>query len=160
YYFGRDLHDQLGVPIGLIDDSWGGSACEAWIRRDRMEGNPLYDGLIKKWDDMVKNWDEAKWKADLAAWQKEADEARAAGKAPPNRPLAENPVGSNHRPANLYHGRVDPVLPYAIRGAIWYQGESNAGRSYQYREMFPLMIQSWREDWKEGDFPFCWVQLA
>ena len=51
-------------------------------------------------------------------------------------------------------------MPYAIRGVIWYQGESNAGRAYQYRDMFPLMISSWREDWKEGDFPFYWVQLA
>jgi sialate O-acetylesterase len=60
----------------------------------------------------------------------------------------------------LYHARVEPILPYAIRGCIWYQGESNAGRAYQYREMFPLMIKSWREDWKQGDFPFYWVQLA
>jgi sialate O-acetylesterase len=66
----------------------------------------------------------------------------------------------NHRPANLYHARLEPVMPYAIRGVIWYQGESNAGRAYQYREMFPLMISSWREDWKQGDFPFYWVQLA
>jgi sialate O-acetylesterase len=51
-------------------------------------------------------------------------------------------------------------MPYAIRGVIWYQGESNAGRAYQYRDMFPLMIKSWREDWKQGDFPFYWVQLA
>jgi sialate O-acetylesterase len=161
YFFGRELNEQLGVPIGLIDDSWGGSSCEAWIRRDRMEGKPLYDDLIKKWDNMVKNWDDAKWKADKAAYQKKADEAKAAGKkAPPNRPLAENPAFGQHRPANLYHARVEPVMPYAIRGVIWYQGESNAPRAYQYRDMFPLMIQSWREDWKQGDFPFYWVQLA
>jgi sialate O-acetylesterase len=161
YFFGRELHEQLNVPIGLIDDSWGGSACEAWIRRDRMEGKPLYRELLNHWDDMVKNWDEAKWKADRIEWKKKADEARAAGKkAPPNPPLAENPAAGNHRPANLYHGRLEPVLPYAIRGAIWYQGESNAGRAYQYRDMFPLMIQSWREDWKQVDFPFYWVQLA
>jgi sialate O-acetylesterase len=55
---------------------------------------------------------------------------------------------------------LGPILGYAIRGAIWYQGESNAGRAYQYREMFPLMIESWREDWGQGDFPFYWVQLA
>jgi sialate O-acetylesterase len=55
---------------------------------------------------------------------------------------------------------LGPVLGYAIRGAIWYQGETNAGRAYQYRDMFPLMIQSWREDWGQGDFPFYWVQLA
>ena len=64
------------------------------------------------------------------------------------------------RAANLYHGRLEPIMPFAIRGVIWYQGETNAGRAYQYREMFPLMIKSWREDWGEGDFPFYWVQLA
>src|SRR4051794_24488312 len=161
YFFGRELDEQLNVPIGLIDDSWGGSSCEAWIRRDRMEGNPLYTELLKKWDNMVKDFDDKRWKADWTAWQKKADEARAAGKkVPPNRPLAERPAAGNHRPANLYHGRVEPVMPYAIRGVIWYQGESNAGRAYQYRDMFPLMIQSWREDWKQGDFPFYWVQLA
>jgi sialate O-acetylesterase len=161
YFFGRELSDQLKVPIGLIDNSWGGSSCEAWIRRDRMEGKPLYTELLKQRDKMVKDFDEAKWKADWAAWQKKADKARAAGKpVPPNRPLASPPAAGNHRPANLYHGRVEPVMPYAIRGVIWYQGESNAGRAYQYRDMFPLMIQSWREDWKQGDFPFYWVQLA
>jgi sialate O-acetylesterase len=161
YFFGRELHDQLGVPIGLIDDSWGGSSCEAWIRRDRLEGNPLYTALIKKWDDQVKNFDEAKWKADWAAWRKKAAAAKKEGKrAPGNRPLASDPALGNHRPANLYHARLEPVMPYAIRGVIWYQGESNAGRAYQYRDMFPLMISSWREDWKEGDFPFYWVQLA
>ncbi len=161
YFFGHELNKQLNVPIGLIDDSWGGSSCEAWIRRDRLERNPLYAGLLKKWDDSVKDFDEAKWKADWTEWRKKADEARVAGKkTPPNRPLAVNPAVGQHRPANLYHARLEPVMPYAIRGVIWYQGESNAGRAYQYRDMFPLMISSWREDWKQGDFPFYWVQLA
>jgi sialate O-acetylesterase len=161
YFFGRELQDQLNVPIGLIDDSWGGSACEAWIHRDRMEGNPLYADLLKKWDDTVKNFDDAKWSADWTAWREKAVEARNAGKpAPPNRPPADPQAAGNHRPANLYHARVEPVMPYAIRGVIWYQGESNAGRAYQYRDMFPLMIKSWREDWKQGDFPFYFVQLA
>jgi sialate O-acetylesterase len=161
YFFGRELNEQLAVPIGLIDDSWGGSSCEAWIRRDRMEGKALYEPLIKKWDDDVKNWDEEKWKADWAKWRKADAAARQAGKpSPKNRPLADPPALGNHRPANLYHARVEPVMPYAIRGVIWYQGESNAPRAYQYRDMFPLMIQSWRKAWKQGDFPFYWVQLA
>jgi sialate O-acetylesterase len=121
----------------------------------------MYDALVKKWDEDVKNFDEVKWKAQMAEWQKKADEAKKEGKpAPPNRPRFDSPAASNHRPANLYHGRLEPVMPYAIRGAIWYQGESNAGRAYQYRDMFPLMITSWREDWKQGDFPFYFVQLA
>src|SRR4051812_28254711 len=151
YYFGRELHRNLHVPIGLVDDSWGGSACEAWIPRDRMEGKPLYTELLKKWDTMVKEWNESKWKADTVAWQKKAVKARAAGKpVPPGRPLANPAATGNYRPANLYHARVEPVMPYAIRGVVWYQGESNAPRAYQYRDMFPLMIQSWREDWKQG----------
>jgi len=161
YFFGRELKDQLGVPIGLVDDSWGGSSCEAWIPRERMESNPMYYALVKKWDEQVKNFDEAKWKADWEEWRKKEEISKKEGKpAPPNRPSYDTPVGSIHRPANLYHGRLEPVIPYAIRGAIWYQGESNAGRAYQYRDMFPLMIKSWREDWKQGDFPFYFVQLA
>jgi len=136
YFFGRELLQQLNVPIGLIDDSWGGSSCEAWIRRDRLEGNPLYEAQLAAWDKMA------------AEFEKDKDPKKA------------NLLTGNHRPANLYNARLMPVLGYALRGAIWYQGESNAGRAFQYREMFPLMIKSWREDWKQGDFPFYWVQLA
>ncbi len=136
YYFGRELQQQLDVPVGLIDNSWGGSACDAWIRRERMEGNPLYEAQLANWDKIA------------AEHEKDKDPKKA------------EQLAGNQRPGNLYHGRLEPVLGYAICGAIWYQGESNAGRAYQYREMFPLMIQSWREDWKQGDFPFYWVQLA
>jgi sialate O-acetylesterase len=161
YFFGRELQDQLNVPIGLIDNSWGGSSCEAWIRRDRMEGNPEYEGLLNKWDDMVKNFDEAKWKEVQADRQKKIEEARQAGQeVKVKKPRKTEPAQGQNRPANLYHARLEPVMPYAVRGVIWYQGEANAGRAYQYRDMFPLMIKSWREDWKEGDFPFYWVQLA
>jgi sialate O-acetylesterase len=138
YFFGRELQRQLDVPIGLIDNSWGGSACDAWIRRDCLEGNPLYEAQLAHWDKLAAEFDEAN--------------ARQEGKP--------NPLVGQHRPANLYHARLGPILGYAIRGTIWYQGESNANRAYQYREMFPLLIQSWREDWDQGDFPFYWVQLA
>jgi sialate O-acetylesterase len=165
YFFGRELQQQIGVPIGLIDNSWGGSACDAWIRRDRLEGNPLYEQQLANWDKIAGEYDEGKARAEheerLAEWQKRADEAKVAGKPEPfGRPYFNNPLLGNQRPANLYHARLGPVLGYALRGAIWYQGESNAGRAYQYREMFPLMIQTWRDDWKQGDFSFYWVQLA
>jgi sialate O-acetylesterase len=166
YLFARELQQQIGVPIGLIDNSWGGSACDAWICRDEFEGNPLYKELLDRWAKAESEWDEAKARADyekaLAEWQKKADAAKAAGEPePPGRPWGfNNPMTGNQRPANLYHARLEPVMPFAIRGAIWYQGESNAGRAYQYREMFPLMVRSWREDWGQGEFPFYWVQLA
>src|SRR5262249_50735391 len=66
----------------------------------------------------------------------------------------------NHRPANIFNGVLLPTIGYGIRGVVWYQGESNAPRAYEYRELFPLMIKTWRELWGEGDFPFYWVQLA
>jgi sialate O-acetylesterase len=69
-------------------------------------------------------------------------------------------LGGNHRPANIYNGVLLSHLGYGIKGSIWYQGESNASRAYQYRDLFPLMIKNWRDEWGQGDFPFYWVQLA
>ncbi len=164
YFFGRQLHQILDVPIGLINNSWGGSSCEAWIRRDRLEGNPMYEALLTRWNNTVKHYESGKARAEfdkvLAKWKGDAAAAKQAGKKSPPKPRWLNPLKGMNRPANLYHGRLQPVLPFAIRGAIWYQGESNARRAYQYREMFPLMIQNWRDDWQQGDFPFYWVQLA
>jgi sialate O-acetylesterase len=69
-------------------------------------------------------------------------------------------MNPNSYPTLLYNAMVHPLIPYAIKGVIWYQGESNAGRAYQYRKAFPLMITDWRSSWKQGDFPFYFVQLA
>ena len=152
YFFGRQLHQTLDVPVGLINNAWGGSACEAWIRRDLLKGD-VYEPLMARWADEEKNLEK-----NLAAWKGAADKARAEGKPVPPNPEAR--MKGNARPANIYNGALKPTIGYGIRGAIWYQGESNASRAYQYREMFPLMIKSWREEWGQGDFPFYWVQLA
>ena len=72
---------------------------------------------------------------------------------------AKKPEGPNN-PSVLYNAMINPLVPYAIKGAIWYQGESNAGQAYKYRTLFPTMIKSWRDAWKEGDFTFLFVQLA
>jgi sialate O-acetylesterase len=76
--------------------------------------------------------------------------------------LTNSPAQNNaaQRPTGLYNAMIHPLLPYAIRGAIWYQGESNAGRAYEYQTLFPTMIGCWRKDWGQGDFPFLFVQLA
>lgn len=165
YYFGRDMLQNVKVPIGLIDVSWGGSACEAWVRRDLLQDNPLYQPILDRSDkavaEFVERKDEEKYQQQLAAWEAKAEEARKGGRpVPPGRPNWDNPVTGQHRPGNLYNGRLKPIMPFAIRGVIWYQGETNAERAYQYREMFPLMIKNWRDDWGQGDFPFYWVQLA
>ncbi|QDT10324.1 sialate O-acetylesterase [Planctomycetes bacterium K23_9] len=156
YFFGRQLHQTLDVPIGLIDNAWGGSSAEAWVRRDVLESSGNFDELLAKWDDTAKTYDHDKVRAaydkKLAKWEEIKKGAR------PREP--RNPLVGQHRPANLYNGVLLPVLGYTLRGSIWYQGESNAGRAYQYRELFPLMIQNWRDDWAQSDFSFYWVQLA
>ena len=156
YFFGRQLHQSLNVPIGLIDNAWGGSACEAWIKRDVLEKHPgQYGPLLSRWDELATNFD---YEAELAKWKERAKAARAAGKPVPRQP--RNQLAGQHRPANLYNGVLRPIIGYSMRGVIWYQGETNASRAYQYRHMFPLMIQHWRDEWCMGDFPFYFVQLA
>jgi sialate O-acetylesterase len=165
YFFGRELHQALGVPIGLINTSYGGSSCEAWVKRSVLQSDPQYKPMLDRYEQMISAYDPAKAKAAFekqrAARKLAVEKAKAAGKKAPNPPrLQGDPRSGNQVAANLYNGMLTPVLPYGMRGAIWYQGESNAGRAYQYRNLFPTMIENWRADWQQGDFPFYFVQLA
>lgn len=169
FFFGRYLHQILGVPVGLIDNSWGGSAAEAWIRRDTLEKDPrfkllsentrLHEKLIA--DGTLK----AQYEKDHEKWKKDVEAMKKAGLKPgqqlPREPgLPEAWLNGNARPGNIFNGVVYPTLGYGMKGVIWYQGESNAGRAWEYRQLFPFMIEQWRKEWKQGDFPFYWVQLA
>lgn len=165
YFFGRQLHQTLNVPIGLINDAWGGSACEAWIRRDILAADEKYKPLMDRWAETEKRLADpavgVEYEQKVRDWEKAAADAKAAGKPAPPRPGDPRAVlYGNSRPGNIYNGVLKPTIGYGIRGAIWYQGESNASRAYQYRDLFPLMIQSWRDEWGQGDFPFYYVQLA
>ena len=149
YFFARQLHQTLGVPVGMINNAWGGSACEAWIRRDVLNADPLYKPLMDRWTQMESKYAELVAKGnDLNDEQKKQLQG------------LQNQMGGNSRPANIYSGVLKSHIGYGIKGAIWYQGESNAGRAYQYRDLFPLMIKNWRDDWGQGDFSFYWAQLA
>lgn len=169
YHFGRVLHEMLGVPVGLIDNAWGGSACEAWVKRDVLEKDPRFASIITRWKQTEATFTQAGFdrqveahKAKVAAWAKARAEAAKAGKAftaqPPRAP--QNFLTGQHRPGNLYAGVLHPTIGYGIKGVIWYQGESNASRAKEYRDLFPFMIEHWRKEWQQGDFPFYWVQLA
>ena len=161
YFFGRDLRKALDVPVGLIHSSWGGTAAEAWTSRKTLESNPDFKGLLDDYERALARYPQAleKYEADRAAYREKAAQAKAEGKAAPSAPRP--PVGpKSPHPAGLYNAMLAPLQPYAIRGAIWYQGEANAGRAYQYRTLFPAMIQDWRQTWGQGDFPFLLVQLA
>jgi sialate O-acetylesterase len=149
YFFGRDLHKNLNVPIGLIDNAVGGSPAESWTQAELLNGDAEYKQFHANYPQAMERYDQAVEKHKAAV-----EQAKAEGKRPPN------PPGRPWMPSGLYNGMLAPLVPYAIKGAIWYQGESNAGRAYQYRRLFPTMIKNWRERWGQGDFPFLFVQLA
>jgi sialate O-acetylesterase len=122
YFFGRKLQQELGVPVGLINSSWGGTIAEAWTSRPTLESDADYAEIL-------------------------------------NRAANFNPQNPNQASV-LWNGMLAPIVPFAIRGAIWYQGESNVSRAEQYAKLFPAMIQDWRKNWGQGDFAFAFVQLA
>ncbi len=152
YYFGRDLERALkGVPVGLIHTSWGGSPAEVWMRLQVLEENPEYRAnIVDKFQESRTNWEKS-----VAAWEQRKSDAAAKGTA-----FNEGRPWQPWQPGELYAGMLANIIPYGIRGAIWYQGESNAGRAWEYRRLFADMIRNWRKDWGQGDFPFYAVQLA
>jgi sialate O-acetylesterase len=151
YYFGRDLAKALKVPVGIIHTSWGGSPAEVWMRQEVLESNPGYKREILD----AYTTQAAKYQSAVKQFETEQEEAKKEGKAFTKR----RPSGP-WKPTELYNGMIAPLIPYAIQGAIWYQGESNAGRAHQYRTLFADMIRNWRHDWDQGDFTFLEVQLA
>jgi sialate O-acetylesterase len=163
YFFGRDLHKALDVPVGLINSSWGGTVAEAWTSRDKLRAMPSLQYMVNKLDRDRANYEKGidNYLNTLETYLPAAKKARAEGKRVPQGPNPpSNPEANPNTPTVLYNAMIRPLQPFAIKGAIWYQGESNAGRAHEYRTLFPAMIESWREDWKLGDFPFLFVQLA
>lgn len=165
YYFGRQLQQTLQVPVGLIQTAWGGTRAEAWTSPAALAARQELRPILDEWERQIAAWNpeqaQAQYEQALARWQAAVEKARAEKQPPPRRPQPPlDPRLSQHRPSNLYNAMVAPLVPFGIRGAIWYQGESNASRAYQYRILMPTMIRSWRDAWKQGDFPFYMVQLA
>jgi len=169
FFFGRYIHEILGIPVGLIDNSWGGSAAEAWVRRETIENDPrfktLMENTVKRESDVQTEKAKADFEKATTKWKEQVEELKAAGLKPgqqmPRAPQApEAWLKGNQRPGNIFSGVVHPTLGYGIKGVVWYQGESNASRAYEYAALFPFMIEQWRKEWKQGDFPFYWVQLA
>ncbi|MCF7848835.1 MAG: sialate O-acetylesterase [Kiritimatiellales bacterium] len=173
YFFGRELQQKLDVPIGLIRSAWGGTRIEAWIPMETLEtfptvmaGKALDDEQAAKFDAAVAEQQYAK---QLEVWKQQAKQAKANGQTPPRRPKKTvHPHASQQYTANLYNAMIHPLVPYAIRGAIWYQGESNTGSFGQamlYRDLLESLATSWSKAWGNKslfgtkNFPFYSVQL-
>jgi len=161
YYYGRELFGKLNVPIGLISSSWGGTKAEAWTPKDVLLADSDLQIIVRNFDERVKAYPQnlKRYEADFAKWK--LDTAIAKKKSlslsrPPTRPN----IANADSPGKLYNGMIAPVSPYKIKGVIWYQGESNAGRAYQYRKLFPTLIRSWRSDFHNPKMPFYFVQIS
>ncbi len=149
YYFIREIAAKLDVPVGIISASWGGTAAEAWTPHETLASNKELSPILDNW---LENNNKEKWLIKMYAGHlKEVEAAKARNE--------EAPMYFN-QPSVLYNGMIAPIIPYGIRGVTWYQGEANVLRPLEYRSLFPAMINSWREKWNQGDFPFLFVQLA
>jgi sialate O-acetylesterase len=162
YYFGRHLQQQIDQPIGLINCSKGATIIQTWCPWELLMTDPQ---TARQVQDHVKQIDDPAWVAkkfaeDTAQYQAAEVKAKAEGK--PVAMQKPNPSGGPdylHRPAGLFNGMIHPLLGFALRGVVWYQGEFNKGDAEQYARLFPKMIVSWREGWGLGEFPFIFVQL-
>ncbi len=165
YFFGRELHRVLDVPVGLINSSCGGTPVEPWISAAALAAVPELKPLLDDWSEKVAAYPTLfeQYQRELARWEQAAIKAEAEGARAPVRPqFPADPRSSELRPGGLYNGMIAPLIPYTMAGVIWYQGETNAvrGQGYLYRKLFPTMIQDWRRAWGAGDFPFLFVQIA
>lgn len=165
YHFGKRLHEQLNVPIGLIQATWGGTPGECWMSREVLASEEELAPILDRWREDLAQYPDARKEYDknlpqiMSDWEEAAGKARVAGQADPPRPQEPRGPGSRNTPGGQFNAMIVPLVPYAMKGVIWYQGEANAARAYQYRTLFPALIQDWRCRWGQGDFPFYFVQL-
>lgn len=162
YFFARRLYQTLKQPIGVIHTSWGGTPAEFWTPTTVLARDPLYKPAFDSWEKAVANYPQAKekYEKELADWKEATKTPPPAGQQPPKQPRAPRGGDAFGSPGCLYNGMIAPIINYTIRGAIWYQGEANAGAPDLYKKLFPTMIRSWRKEWQIDDFPFLYVQLA
>ena len=150
YYFGRDLQSVRKVPVGLIESDWGGTPIESWTSDEGLSRIPAGKEVAETFVRETEAYNIARENYD-----KQIAEVKKTGSTK-KVPLPYVP----HKPSELFNGMISPIIPYALKGVTWYQGENNAGRAFQYRSLFPNMIRDWRRLWNEGDFTFLCVQLA
>ena len=166
YFFGREIHRQLNVPVGLIHSSWGGTPIQPWMSLAVLKDYSGYTALLERKQKEIAAWParEKQIQADLKAWEIADATAKSAHQPEPVKPWNPGPPDSGqYMPGQLYNAMIHPLIRYRIRGAVWYQGESNAGGgaagAADYTDLQSRLIAGWRQDWGIGDFPFYFVQL-
>ncbi len=174
YFYAKRLHAELGVPVGIITSAWGGRPIEPFIRREALASIPLGQKALAKHDEAIATYDPIaarerfeqvnlqRYQQRLERWQARSDAGESVGRRPGKPTMRPEPGQDPSQPTTIWNGMIHPFVGFTIRGVIWYQGESNAGnleRALEYRSLFELKIQDWREQWGD-DFRYLWVQLA
>jgi sialate O-acetylesterase len=176
YFFAREIHQKYKIPVGLITTAYGASTAEAWTSYQALKARPNLNFLLNNYSQKLEKFYAdsatlmttyreklAKWNGDMAAAKAESGDVTATqntNRKAPRRPGNPDPRIDQHNPYILYNGMVAPLIPYTMRGVLWYQGESNTPSVLQYREIMETMIADWRKAWNQGNFPFIYVQLA
>lgn len=156
YFFGRQMHKDLKTPMGLIHSSWGGTPIASWLSGPSLVGNPRLEPFLTFWQNLI-----LQYPANLARHEQTLKTWEANGAQGP-RPAVPMGPGHAHEPTTLYNAMIAPLVRYTIKGALWYQGETEAGRAQGqiYGEALMTLVQDWRRAFGQGDFPMYWVQLA
>jgi sialate O-acetylesterase len=168
YFFGRKLHQELGIAVGLIDSSWGGTRIEPWTCPEGFAATPKLKSIEQQLTLANPKSDAYKQRLGkhlqaMEAWMRSSQEAMKAETlvAPmPSYPGELLPLKSHGNPAALYNAMIHPLVPFAIRGAIWYQGESNRHDGMMYYEKMKALVNGWRQIWGQSALPFYYVQIA
>jgi len=172
YYFGRRLHRHLGVPVGLIDTSWGGTMAQHWVSKDTLRKFPEVKPYFDKFEGRLKAWIDGgreegakrRYEADLKAWEKQRAEAKAKGEREPRKPNVnayQNPADKG-QPGGMFNGMIAPLAGLAIRGVLFYQGENNSFTVgwKPFPKTFPAVIADWRKAFADEGLPFGIIQIA
>jgi sialate O-acetylesterase len=166
YFFGRELHGELDVPIGLIESAWGGTRVEPWTPLNGFAQVPairdIYDAASSRIPGTTQYAEVTDaYVTALGEWLPKAREQLKKNEAISEVPSPPNPLPRGHQtPITIYNSMIHPIIPFGIKGAIWYQGESNNGEGMLYYEKKKALIGGWRELWAQGDFPFYFAQIA
>jgi len=164
YFFGREIHKEVGVPVGLVNTSVGGTPIESWVSAETQSSDPqtksVYDAQLKIFQAFDAEKATALYEKQMSAWKIAAEKAKAEKTDLPRKPY--EPIAARKfkgAPAGLFNGKVANLVPYTLRGMLWYQGEANAGAGAGlYHKQLSQLVTSWRTLWND-EVPFAWVQL-
>lgn len=157
YYFAKKLQHEKNVPVGIVYAAWGGTPAEAWTPREVLTSDTVLTKYIDRWKFIQENAgkDSVAYQKDLSNW-----ELNKKGKMPEEPQTFYYFKRPWREPSVLFNGMIDPVIPFSVKGVLWYQGESNVGYASEYYDLFTKMINAWRNRWNRANMPFYFVQIS